>query len=193
MRIAQFLVIAAAAICGCSREPNHTESGLRARQSKLLPGLRVAADSRRGDAYRSTARVLVHQEPLRERSRKRLMIEGNIAAIRVAATFADVQTTGRVIAVKEYVDGLVEPGEFFRNRWAALIRDSSGEIPIFGFGKPPPIDSWIVVWGNVGGFTQEALEDSTFVARLVAERGWVDSAEIGVTGWHFVESGQEEV
>jgi hypothetical protein len=117
-------------------------------------------------------------------------IEGNIATIRSAPTLADVITSGRVIATKEY-----EPDASpYGGRWSALIRDPSGEIPIFGFGEPPPIGARIVVRGNVGGFGQEALEDEAFVAELVAERGWVDSAELGGCQWRVVEApdAQEE-
>ncbi len=116
------------------------------------------------------------------------MIEGNIATIRSAPTLAVVQTSGRVVATKEY-----EPDASpYGGRWSALIRDPSGEIPIFGFGEPPPVGAWIVVSGHFGGFGQEVLEDREFVAQMVAERGWADSAEIGGTAWRVVEAPEAE-
>jgi hypothetical protein len=115
-------------------------------------------------------------------------IEGNIATIRSADPLADVVTRGRVIATKEYEPDASPWG----GRWSALIRDPSGEIPVFGFGEPPPIGAWIVVRGHVGGFVQEALEDQAFVEQVVAERGWIDSAEIGVWEWRVVEAPEAE-
>jgi len=90
---------------------------------------------------------------------------------------ADVLVRGRVLGTRAYAG----PGG--SRLWAALLADETDQMPAFGFDSEPPGGGIVRVQALVTGFVASAFENEQWVARMIAQRGWVDPVELLVDRW----------